>query len=61
MIVRSEIVGFKLKPEEAAQLREAAAHRGITLSEVVRDALLQALMERPIGGEGAAQAVLEVS
>jgi len=41
MIERSEIVCFKLKPEEKEQLREAAAHRGITLSEVIRDALLQ--------------------
>lgn len=41
MIERSEIVCFKLKSEEKEQLREAAAHRGITLSEVIRDALLQ--------------------
>ena len=41
MIERSEIVCFKLKPEEKERLREAAAHRGITLSEVIRDALLQ--------------------
>jgi len=42
MIERSEIVCFKLKPEEKEQLRKTAAHRGITLSEVIRDALLQA-------------------
>jgi uncharacterized protein (DUF1778 family) len=41
MIERSEIVCFKLKTEEKEQLREAAALRGITLSEVIRDALLQ--------------------
>jgi hypothetical protein len=41
MIERSEIVCFKLKPEEKEQLREATANRGITLSEAIRDALLQ--------------------
>jgi hypothetical protein len=39
MIERSEISCFKLTPTEKEYLREAAAHRAMTISELIRDAL----------------------
>jgi hypothetical protein len=41
MIERSEISCFKLTPTEKEYLREAAAHRSMTISELIRDALLR--------------------
>jgi len=41
MIERSEISCFKLTPSEKEYLREAAAHRSMTISELIRDALMR--------------------